>query len=157
PRVLEWPDRAASVVDLRHQRQGANEPAPARTRSARGSRRPARRRQRCVPRGALSALPRARALRLAALLRLRRLARLALLRAGFRLRARLRHRPAADRALRHHVTSRRAVLAAEVDDLKMDRVPAIARKQVLEVGLDLLDVARARQSPPRGEPEDVRI
>ena len=53
--------------------------------------------------------------------------------------------------------ARRAVLPAEIDDLEMERVPALAREYRLEVALDLLDVARARQLPAPGEPVDVGV
>src|SRR5688572_28258950 len=65
--------------------------------------------------------------------------------------------PRTDRATRALVAECRAVLAAEVDDLKMKIVPACRRVQLLEIALGLDDVARARQAPPPGEPVDVRV
>src|SRR6185436_16701926 len=66
-------------------------------------------------------------------------------------RARLRHGPAADRALGGHVALRGAVLAAEVDHLQVERRPALAREQLLQIVLDLLDGAGARELPAPGE------
>jgi len=55
------------------------------------------------------------------------------------------------------VLARRAVLAAEIDDLQVQRGPALAGEHGLEIVLDLLDGARARQLPAPGEAMDVRV
>jgi len=59
----------------------------------------------------------------------------------------LRGGPGADGALGEVVVARRAVLAAEEDDLEVEAVPALAGEEGLEVLLGLLDVAGAGQAP----------
>src|SRR5882724_11292160 len=94
---------------------------------------------------------RARCGRRAAVLRLRAAHGLAEALPALGVGARLRHRPAADRAGRRLVLARRAVLPAEIDDLQVQRVPAIAREHRHQIALDLLDGAGARQLPASGE------
>ena len=66
-------------------------------------------------------------------------------------------RPRTDRARVLVVPARRAVLAAEVDDLQVALSPLLAREELLQIALGLLDVLARRQSPACGEAVDVRV
>jgi hypothetical protein len=50
-----------------------------------------------------------------------------------------------------------AVLAAEVDELEVERAPRVAREELLQIALGLQDVSARREPPARGEPVDVRV
>src|ERR1051325_10995639 len=66
-------------------------------------------------------------------------------------------RPTADRARFKVVAARRAVLAAEVDDLQMTAAPLVAREELLQIALGLLDRRPVRQAPARCQSMDVRV
>src|SRR5207245_2191192 len=69
----------------------------------------------------------------------------------------LHSKPRADRALAHVVASRRAVLAAEVDQLQVPLAPFLPRKELFQIGLRLPDILSFRQTPAFRQAVDVRV
>ena len=65
--------------------------------------------------------------------------------------------PRADRAAGEVVAARRAVLAAEVDDLQVQRVPGASGKTALEVALGPLDAAAVGEPPAGRQAVDVGV
>jgi cation:H+ antiporter len=70
---------------------------------------------------------------------------------------RLRGRPGADRARRQVVSASGAVLAAEVDELKMPPAPVLGSEEPLQVPLGLDHVAGPGESPASRQAVDVRV
>src|SRR3954471_2052441 len=69
----------------------------------------------------------------------------------------LTRRPRADRARLQIVVQRRAVLPAEVDDLKVALPPGLLGEEALEVALGGLYVLAAGQAPAGSQAVDVGV